>query len=95
MKGKEGLANTPTISSLEAPDMSGLTIEKPQPKRAAPPRPPSMSKPRQPPPPPQPPRPAARPPSVVEEVKADDENDPFGDQNVIETPAIERSEPDW
>ncbi|KZZ96807.1 VHS domain protein [Moelleriella libera RCEF 2490] len=50
--------------------------------------------------PPRPPRPARRPPSVSsddgdEEEDDEDEDNPFGDKNVISTPAQEKPEPAW
>jgi len=45
-------------------------------------------------PPQQPPRPVE--PPVEEENEIDeDENDPFGDSHAVETPSIEKGEPDW
>jgi len=45
-----------------------------------------------PPPPPRPPRPAVQRQDTEEE---EDEDDPFGDSNVVETPAIEKGQPRW
>ncbi|KAH8601114.1 hypothetical protein B0O99DRAFT_681149 [Bisporella sp. PMI_857] len=42
--------------------------------------------------PPQPLRPVQQ---LEEDAEEEDENDPFGDRNAIETPATERGEPDW
>lgn len=72
----------------QTPDIGNLSIN----TTAAPPRPPAATKPGAP-PPPKPPRPGAmvEPDSEPDE----DENDPFGDKNVVETPAFERAEPKW
>ena len=64
-----------------APDLSGLSID-PTPKAA----------------PTKPPRPAApvrQPSSVTSEEEEEDDDNPFGDKNVISTPAVERGEPRW
>jgi len=45
-------------------------------------------------PPQQPPRPAAPPVEEGDEID-DDENDPFGDSHAVETPSVEKGEPDW
>lgn len=47
-----------------------------------------------PPPPPPPPRPAMQR-QDSEEDEDDDEENPFGDSNVIETPATEKAQPRW
>jgi len=49
-------------------------------------------------PPQQPPRPVAPPVEVVADDEDDieeDENDPFGDSHAVETPSVEKGEPDW
>lgn len=49
-------------------------------------------------PPQQPPRPVAPPIEVVaddEDEIEEDENDPFGDSHAVETPSVEKGEPDW
>ncbi|CAM1501915.1 Fc.00g038990.m01.CDS01 [Cosmosporella sp. VM-42] len=86
LKGKEA-QHSPTNS--QPPDLSGLSIT-PSPKPAAPPRPPPSSKPAHIATPlPQPPRPAAR-----QEPAEDD--DPFGDDNVVaDTPGFEYEQPSW
>ena len=43
----------------------------------------------------QPPRPAQQPEEYEPDIEEEDENDPFGDSNAIETPAVEKGEPDW
>lgn len=45
-----------------------------------------------------PPRPAAPPPPVVDNydsVEEEDDDNPFGDSNALESPALERDEPKW
>jgi hypothetical protein len=47
-------------------------------------------------PPQPPPRPTTQAPKAEEsDEEVEDENDPFGDSNAVQTPAIERSEPSW
>ncbi|KAI9151743.1 Protein lsb5 [Paramyrothecium foliicola] len=87
MKGKEALAtdsSSPTAS--QPPDLAGLSLD-PPPKPAAPPRPPPMARPVA-----QPPRPA---PAQQSELEEDEDDDPFADKNVVETPSLERGEPRW
>ncbi|KAI9900628.1 hypothetical protein N3K66_004890 [Trichothecium roseum] len=78
-----GSSSSPTSA---APDLSGLSIN---PESASPA------------PPPQPPRPTAAPArqdaSTDSEPEDDDDDDdnPFGDKNVVETPAFESGEPKW
>jgi hypothetical protein len=90
MKGKEGQGDAPSPTSAQPPDLANLSLEsapKPSaPKSAAPPRPPPMTKPAQ------PPRPAPPQQSAPED---DEDDDPFADRNVIETPQLESSEPRW
>jgi hypothetical protein len=63
------------------PDVGGLSInDSPSKVKKAP----------SPPPPPRPPRPAMQRQDTEE-----DEDDPFGDSNVVETPAIEKGQPSW
>lgn len=85
MKGKE-TSGPSSPTSPQAPDLAGLSL-----KSTPPPRPPAATKPNAP-PPPKPPRPVANEP---ESEPDDDENDPFGDKNVVDTPAFEREEPRW
>ncbi|KAK2591498.1 hypothetical protein QQS21_010818 [Conoideocrella luteorostrata] len=70
-----------------AADLAGLSLNSPPATRNDPPVPVK------------PPRPAAPPrqPSIAtsEEEEDDDDANPFGDKNVISTPAIERGEPRW
>ncbi|KAI5464652.1 hypothetical protein BGZ63DRAFT_158356 [Mariannaea sp. PMI_226] len=94
-KGKEAMAQTghsPTASPY--PDLSSLTISAPA-KPAAPPRPPTKSKPSSAMPPRQPPRPAPLPLKKQQPGDDDDDDDPFGDEHTIETPSIEREQPRW
>lgn len=87
-KGNETPPGSSSPTSPQPPDLGGLNLNA---AAAAPPRPPAATKPNAP-PPPKPPRPIqAEPESEPEE----DENDPFGDKNVVETPAFERGEPRW
>lgn len=70
---------------------SGLSIHSPKPPR--PPRPMSLSS----------PSPAALPPLNVNELESasesededDNEDNPFGDRNAVQTPAVEKGQPTW
>ncbi|KAG9254659.1 uncharacterized protein F5Z01DRAFT_86106 [Emericellopsis atlantica] len=75
-------------TSAQPPDLGNLSIST---NAHAPPVPSTSTKPNAP-PPPKPPRPAAVPDADSE---PEDENDPFGDKNVVETPAFEQGEPRW
>lgn len=81
-------ANDSTESETQPPSLANLTINPP----GAPPRPSAHGKSSEPPPPPQPPRPVIQ---RKETETDDDDDDPFGDKNVVETPAFERGEPRW
>lgn len=72
-------------ADTETPNMANLSIN----ATGAPPRPSASSKPSGT-PPPQPPRPA-----LQRQETEEDDDDPFGDKNVVETPAFERGEPRW
>jgi hypothetical protein len=69
-------------AAAKAPDLEGLHISTP-PDVAAPPT--------------KPPRPPAVSPGADLESASedDDEDDPFGDKNMVDTPAVERGEPRW
>ncbi|POR35165.1 Manganese transporter SMF1 [Tolypocladium paradoxum] len=87
LKGKED--HSP--QSSHAPDLSGLSLE-PTPRAVAPPVPKPSSLPA----PARPPRPSKKPAAPVDDDDDDDDDDdPFGDDNFVETPAIERAEPIW
>ena len=86
MKGKETSPTLSPAAPAQPPDVGGLSLN----SHTGPPRPPAASKPN-PPPPMRPPRPVANEPDSEPE----DENDPFGDKNVVETPAFEKGEPKW
>ncbi|KAG8426012.1 hypothetical protein J3459_008516 [Metarhizium acridum] len=77
-----GKAQEDRAAAQNVPDLSGLTLET-APKHA----------------PARPPRPAARRLSSAtsedEEEDDDDDDNPFGDKNVISTPAAEQGEPRW
>ncbi|KFH46395.1 hypothetical protein ACRE_028120 [Hapsidospora chrysogenum ATCC 11550] len=88
-KGKETSPDSPSPVSPQPPEIGGLNLG----AAAAPPRPPAATKPNAP-PPPKPPRPAQQQQEQESEPE-EDENDPFGDKNVVETPAFERGEPRW
>lgn len=64
-----------------APDLSGLSLQ------SAPKVPPTR--------PPRPAAPVRKASSVTSEEEDDDDDNPFGDKNVISTPAAERAEPHW
>lgn len=72
-------------ADTETPDLAHLSIN----TTGAPPRPSALSKPAST-PPPQPPRPV-----IQRQETEEDDDDPFGDKNVVETPAFERGEPRW
>lgn len=63
-------------------DLAGLSIDDTAPRKAA-----------SPPPPPRPPRPTVQRQDTEED--EDDDDNPFGDSNVVETPAIEKGQPRW
>lgn len=86
LRGREDQA-VHSPQSSHAPDLSGLSLE-PTPRAPAPPVPKPSSLPAA-----RPPRPSKRPAAPVED--EDEEGDPFGDDNVVETPAMERPEPRW
>lgn len=67
-----------------APDLAELSISDS-------PRAGGASKSASPPPPARPPRPAP----VQRQDTEEDDDDPFGDSNVVETPAIEKGQPRW
>jgi hypothetical protein len=70
-------------TTAKVPDISGLSLNT-APKQQAPARPP------------RPAAPARKPSSISsEEEEEEDDDDPFGDKNVISTPAAERAEPGW
>ncbi|KAF4974348.1 hypothetical protein FZEAL_8746 [Fusarium zealandicum] len=90
LKGKEDMAKAGNAqSSSTPPDMSELSMST-SPAHAAPPRPPPMAKPGHS-APPQPPRPVAAPVAP----KDNEDDDPFGDEHALETPALERDQPRW
>ncbi|KAK7421283.1 hypothetical protein QQZ08_009999 [Neonectria magnoliae] len=90
LKGKEAITGSHSPTSAQPPDLSDLSIT----TSNAPPRPPPTSKPSQR-MPPQPPQPS--PPSAprAQPKPQEDDDDPFGDEHVIETPAVEREQPRW
>jgi hypothetical protein len=75
-------ANDSSESEAQPPNLANLSINPPA----------AHGKSSEPPPPPRPPRPVIQ---RKETETDDDDDDPFGDKNVVETPAFERGEPRW
>lgn len=81
-------------NNINPPDVSKLALDEPQAAAAhVPPAPLAKA-------PAQPHRPPAVSPgadleSASEDGYDDDDDDPFGDKNVVATPAVERHEPGW
>lgn len=89
MRHTDGASDDASPTFAQHPDLSDLGINPP----VAPPRPSAATKP----PPPQPPRPVPvrQDTEPEDDEPEEDEDDPFGDKNVVETPAFEQAEPKW